>query len=193
MKLLSVVEIRPIEERDFSNSMEILDKELKGERVRNRDFLYQKFKEYPKFFIGAFLDNEIVGVICGFPRKNYLLVSELAILLRFQKKGFGRMLMERFEEHAKAKYNQINVGAEDNVIGFYSSLGYKPFLLVQFKKEDYSIKDFCELDIKKDYKLDKENMAIEINVKEASLKFLNDLRKRYPNAWFQYIFTKKIR
>ena len=39
---------------------------------------------------------------------------------------------------------------------------------------------------------DGENMAIEVRIKNPDLKLLNKLRKKYPKAYFQYIFTKKI-
>ena len=141
--------------------------------------------------MGLFLDKELIGVICGFPREDYLLMSELAIDSRFHRRGFGRRLVTAFEKIAKGKYKQINVGAEDKVIGFYKSLNYKPFLLIQFKKEDYGLDNFKKFNILRKRK-DKEYIILDIKTKKAELKLLDKLRKKYPKAYFQYIFTKEL-
>ena len=84
LKMISNLEIRQIRKNEFQKAMEIRINELK-EGFRNNSFLLQKFKEFPQFFIGVFLDNELIGIICGFPRDDYLLISELAIDSKFQR------------------------------------------------------------------------------------------------------------
>jgi len=187
MKLLSELKLESLNKKDFSKAMEILDNELGEERVRDTTFLYKKFKKFPQFFLGIFLDKELKGIICGFPRENYLLISEIAIDSRFKGRGFGKMLIQAFEKVAKGKYSQINVGAQDEVIDFYKNIHYKPFLLVQFEKEEYSPKDFKNFKI-----LNYNKSMIEIKIKNCDLKVLKRLREKYPKANFQYIFTKKI-
>lgn len=192
MKLLSKLEFRRIKSKEFDNAIEILDNELGKDKGIKKDVLYKKFKEFPEFFIGAFLNNEIIGVICGFPRDNYLLISKIAVDKRFHNRGFGKKLVEKFEEVAKGKYNKINVGARDNSLYFYKSLlGYKPFLCIQFKEGDYSKKDFDNFQIIKEYNFDSKNFVIEAEINECNLNLLNKLRKKYPRAYFQYIFTKE--
>ena len=195
MKLLSKLEFKRIKSKEFGNLIKILDNELGKERVRDVKFLYQKLKEFPEFFIGVFLDKELVGIICGFPREDYLLISEIAIDSKFHRRGFGKRLVEEFEEAAKYKgYKKINVGSEDSALNFYKSLsGYKPFLLIQFKKEDYLDKNFDDFNIIKKRLFDKENIAIEVEITNCDLKIINQLRKKYPKAWFQYIFTKQLK
>ena len=134
------------------------------------------------------MDNELIGVICGFPREDYLLISEIAADSRFLGRGFGKRLVERFEGIALLNdYHKINVGSRDSAIDFYASLGYKPFLLVQFKEKDYIPKDFKNLNI---IKSDKK--SVEIKIEKADIKILKELRKKYPKASFQYIFTKNV-
>ena len=66
-------------------------------------------------------------------------------------------------------------------------MGYKPFLLVQFKKRDYSKEDF------KDFKIIKYEIGIiEIAVENCDLALIQKLRKKFPKANFQYIFYKKL-
>ena len=195
MKILSKLEFRKIKSKEFDDATQILDNELGKKRVRSSKFLYQKFKEFPKFFLGIFLDNELIGVIFGFPREDYLLMSELAIDRRFQRRGFGKLLVKEFEKVAKEnKYYKINVGSEDKSIYFYKSLlGYKPFLLIQFEKWDYFEEDFNKFKIIRIYNYNKNNTAIEVKITNCNLKLINQLRKKYSKAYFQYIFTKRIR
>jgi len=187
MKLFSKLKIKQLKEKDFSNAMKILDNELGKKRVRDRNFLHHKFKEFPEFFIGIFLNKELVGVVCGFPRENYLLISMIAVDSRFQRRGFGKRLVEKFEQVAKNKYSKINVGAQDKAINFYYALNYEPFSLIQFKKQDYSLKDFKDSEIIKFTP-----NTIEVEVKKPDINKIKQLRKKFPKAYFQYIFTKKI-
>jgi len=184
MKFLSKLQVKKLEEKYFQKAMNILDNELKL-RIRDDKFLFEKFKKFPEFFIGIFLDSELIGVICGFPREDYLLISEIAIDSRFSKRGFGKKLVEGFEEVAFKKYNKINVGAQDNAVYFYNSLLYKPFLLIQFKKQDYNLNDFKNLKI-----INNSQNTNEVKVEKIDLKKIEKLRKNYPKANFQYIFTK---
>lgn len=190
MGLLSSLEVRPIREEEFENLAKILDEELGKERVRNKELIREKFRMYPELFIGVFLGKDLIGAICGFPREDYLLLSEIAVLLRFQGRGYGKMLIEYFENAAKGKYSRINAGAEDNAIGFYEKLGYRPFLLIQFEEGSYSKEDFSRFNIKREYTLNGET-EIEVETGEVPLP-LDSLKSEYPNAWFQYIFTKNL-
>ena len=189
---LSKIEVRKINKNEFSKAMDLLDRELGTERVRDRKFLRNKFIKFRKFFIGVFVDNEIVGVICGFPREDYLLISEIAVDSRFEKRGFGKRLLRCFEETARESYKKINVGAKDNAIGFYQSAEYKPFLLVQFRKGEYASEDFSQFNVLRSAQKGKW-ILLEIKVKKCDLNTLNKLRKKYPKAIFQYIFTKTIK
>ncbi|MEK6859414.1 MAG: GNAT family N-acetyltransferase [Nanoarchaeota archaeon] len=186
LKLLANLEIRAIRKNEFNSAMKLLDRELKI-RVRTNKFLFEKFKEFGELFIGVFLDNEIIGLVCGFPREDYVLMSEIAVDERFQKRGFGKRLVKAFEQKALKFGGKINVGAMDNVIEFYKSLDYHPFLLIQFNNKDYSLKDFSS------FRLIKTGSEfIEAEIKSCNINNLKGLRKKYSKAHFQYIFTKKI-
>lgn len=190
LNLISELNLRPLNTQWFPIAMQILDDELEI-RVRDNNFLGEMFKKYPEFFRCIIIDNEIAGIICGFPREDYLLISELAVKSAFQKRGFGKQLVTEFEKIAKIKgYKKIAVGAMDNAIEFYNSLGYKPFLLIQYKRGDYSEKEFKKLYITRKVE-DNEDERLEVNCK-IDLKLLERLRKKFPKANFQYIFTKKL-
>jgi len=187
--LLGTLETRQLGRNEFNKAMEILDKELKH-RPRDNNFLLKKFESFPEFFIGVFLDSEVIGVICGFPREDYLLISELAVDSRFQRRGFGRGLVKEFERTAREKkYKKINLGAWDNAINFYKSLDYKSHLLIQYKKEYYSYEDFKELNITKKTE-DAEYKILEVEMERKDLELLVKLRKKYPNAYFSIYFYK---
>lgn len=187
----SKIQIRKIKKEEFKDAVKILDAEIGERRARGSKFLSNKYKKYPQFFFGLFLNGELIGVVGGFPREDYLLMSELAIDSRFHRRGFGGRLVTAFEKIAKVKYNKINVGAENNAIGFYNFLNYTPFLLIQFKKKDYSLNDFEKFNIFRKRKV-KGYTTLDIKTKKAELKEIDRLKKKYPKAHIQYIFTKKI-
>ncbi|MDO8622623.1 MAG: GNAT family N-acetyltransferase [archaeon] len=191
LNLLSLLEIRPVKKNELLKSFEILDRNIR-KRQRNNNFLLNKFKRFPNLFIGLFLNNEIIGIIFGFPREDYLLVSEVTVDNKFQKRGFGTKLINYFERIARENYyHKINVGARDNAINFYKHLDYTPSLLIQYLKKDYSVKDFHEMDIIH-VKLDKEYQILDVKSNKTDLINLEHLRKIFPKAHFQYIFTKDI-
>lgn len=189
MKFLSKLKVKQLGKNNFQDAMNILDNELGKKRVRDSSFLYDKFKKFPQFFIGIFLDKELVGVVCGFPREDYLLMSEIVVDSRFSNREFGKKLVKAFERSAFKKYGEINVGAEDNAINFYNSLGYSPFLLIQYKRRDYSPNDFKDMAILRN-RQDKKFVLLDVKVNKTDLNYLTKLRKKYPKAYFQYIFTK---
>ena len=186
LNLLTDLVVKKLKLGDFSLAMDILDNELGKERKRDSKFLMKKFQENSDLFIGVYLGGELVGVVCGFPREDYLLMSEIAVDFRFQRRKFGEKLVKEFEKICFEKYDKINVGALDDAIEFYKSLNYKLFLLIQFEKGVYKKDDFSNFDIIsiKDY-------GIELDLKEYSLEKLNELRKVYSKASLQYIFTKR--
>jgi len=132
------------------------------------------------------LGKELIGAVCGFPREDYLLMSEIAIDSRFQRRKFGEKLVKKFEKVAFKKYNKIHVGALDNAIEFYKSLNYKPFLLVQFENGVYDKNDFSSFEV-----LSVLDYGIELNPINCNLIELKRLRNLYPKAKLQYIFTKR--
>jgi len=178
---------KQLPQEDIDKAMNILDNELGKDRVRKKDFLVEKYREYSEYFIGLYLGEELIGIICGFPREDYLLMSELAIDFRFQGRGLGKILVEEFEKIGFKKYEKINAGALDNAITFYEKLGYFPFLLVQFNNEEYSKKDFLDFEI-----LSIRDWGIELKISSFSLEEINELRKKFPKGNLQYIFVKKF-
>jgi len=186
MNLLDDLKINQLPKEDFYLAMNLLDNELGKNRARDSNFLEARFKENAEFFIGIYLGKELIGVVCGFPREDYLLMSEIAIDSRFQRRKFGEKLVKEFEKVAFKKYNKIHAGALDNAIEFYKSLNYKPFLLVQFENGVYNKNDFSSFKVLRilDY-------GIELNPRNCNLIELKELRKLYPKAKLQYIFTKR--
>jgi ribosomal protein S18 acetylase RimI-like enzyme len=176
---------KQLPKKDFEKAMDILDNELGKKRVRSKEFLKDKYESFKRYFIGLYLGEELIGVVCGFSRENYLLMSELAVDIRFQKRGFGKLLVTKFEERAFKDYNLIKVGARDNVIDFYKSLNYFPFLLVQFNNGEYSKKDFSKFKV-----LSVRDWGIELELEDCSLDKINELKKKFPKANLQYIFVK---
>ncbi|MHA1381955.1 MAG: hypothetical protein ACTSRG_26590, partial [Candidatus Helarchaeota archaeon] len=62
---------------------------------------------------------------------------------------------------------------------------------IQYKKGDYSLDSFRNINILKNN--DCNNMImLECEISRLNLNFLDRLRKKYPKAYFQYIFTKEL-
>jgi len=181
-------ETKQLPEEDFNKAMNVLDNELGKDRVRSKKFLKDKYVEFKEYFIGLYSDNELIGVVCGFPREDYLLMSELAIDFRFQGKGLSKLLVKEFEKIGFKKHVKINVGALDNAINFYGNLCYFPFLLIQFTNKEYSENDFSDFKI-----LSIKDGGIELKVDSFSLNELMGLRKKFPKGNLQYIFSKNIK
>ena len=155
--------------------------------VRTEEFLKEKLKEFPQYFKGLYLDDKLIGVIQGYPRDDYILISEIAIDQKFRKKGYGSKLVKAFEKEIHNK--KIKVGAQDNSISFYKSLNFKPSIFMQFKKENFN------QNILKDYKIlyQKEYaglLGIEIEIKKISLNQINKFKDRLKPYSIQYLFTK---
>jgi len=155
---------------------------------RSYAFLLNKLKNNPKFFMGLYLDEELIGVIQGFHRDDYTLLSEIAVDLRFRGRGFGSKLLHAFEKKVKGK---LKVGALDDVIHFYEKCGYSKSIQIQipwklFQKMKNAIKHIKILSLKKI-----NNLAI----MEISIKDKHKLLKLVLSASIvskQYIFTKCI-
>jgi GNAT superfamily N-acetyltransferase len=90
---------------------------------------------------GLFVDEKLIGVVSVFQNKNSIFNKEnqfqirgMAILPKYQKKGFGAKLVERCEEYILSKNGElIWFNARENALPFYQKLGYQiignPFVI----------------------------------------------------------------
>ena len=159
--------------------------------------MLKNIKQNPSLFIGLYLENEIIGAIQGFPRDNYILLSEIAVDIRFRNRKFGSLLMKEFETNAiKYEYPCIKAGAEEKAIGFYSANGYLPSLFAQVK-EKYERKALEALE-KYSYKITavtyvNKITGIEIASKDCNLLKLKEIRKLLSPLSAQFLFTKRLK
>ncbi|MDP1695100.1 MAG: GNAT family N-acetyltransferase [Candidatus Woesearchaeota archaeon] len=197
MRMLSAITIRPIPSEAFQQTDRFMEQQLyHGKRPRTYEFLLEKCKENPTLFLGLYLDDELIGVIQGFPRDDYLLMSELAVDTRFRKRSFGAQLVKAFETNAKKlNYTKIKLGAEDTATLFYYSLGYKPslFLQVPEKKQEEVINK-----LKKDKQeilgisLVNHLAGIELVVDSLDQTKLASLKKQFSPVSAQFLFSKDL-
>lgn len=194
LKMLTILEIKSLPSERFNEADNLLKKELFHEpRPRSYEFLKEKFQAYPQYFIGAFLDNELVGIIQGFPREDYLLLSELAIITRMRRRKIGSKLVKEFEKVAKSEgHSKIKLGGADHAGDFYISLGYRPSLFIQIKEDNFS-SDVEEV-LRSEKIIKKENkegiIMIEIETRDANIDKLNIIKKKIKVLSVQYLFTK---
>lgn len=186
IKALVELKIKSLNQKNYSKAYKLLDKNLK--LTRTKKFLVEKLKEYPQFFKGLYLDNELIGVIQGFPREDYILLSEIAVDERFRNRGFGHLLVKEFEKNVHGK---IKVGAQENAVNFYKSLGYQPSIFIQVKKKNWDLSKLKGYRII--YQISFENIiGFEIECKEVNLDLLDQLNKKFNPISVQYLFTKVV-
>ncbi|GAA4765269.1 MULTISPECIES: GNAT family N-acetyltransferase [Flavobacterium] len=82
---------------------------------------------------GLYFNEDLIGVISVFENKssifnhpNQLQIRGMAVLEKFQGKGYGRLLVNEVENYAKkVKSNLIWFNARENAAKFYKILGYE--------------------------------------------------------------------
>jgi len=201
MRLLAPLQFNNIHPGNYAVVKDFLQRNLyleyPGLKSRGFELLLHKLKEYPDFFIGLYLDKELIGVVQGFPREDYLLMSEIAIEKKFRSRDFGELLAAEFERRARKKgFKKIKAGAQDKAIDFYKRIKYKPSVLVQIKKRDAPA-NLAKL-LKK-YKIlakvqDSKNiLVLELACpKSTPRSLLKKLEKEFNAFSTQYIFTKNL-
>lgn len=193
--------IKPLVSAEYKSAYSFIQKTLFSNKdilqPRTYSFLLSQLKKHNSFFLGAYVGKELAGIIQGFPRDDYLLLSEFAVAQKFRGRNFGRLLVKAFEKQAvKAGFKTIKLGAQEEAIDFYKRLGYAPSILVQVKKSDCKNK---LVGLLKKYKQEsvKENkgvLLIELKcfAKNTPVSLLNKLKKEFGAFSTQYLFTKKL-
>lgn len=84
---------------------------------------------------GLFINKKLVGVVSVFKKNNLTFLNEnqyqirgMAVLPEFQKKGFGKDLVEYCEDYIKnEKGTLIWFNARENAVPFYEKLDFRKF------------------------------------------------------------------
>jgi len=197
MHMLSTITIKSILPDEFPQADVFMEKHLyHGKRPRTYEFLLEKCRENPTLFLALYIDKELAGVVQGFPRDDYVLMSELAVDIRFQKRSLGTQLARAFEKNAKKlHYKKIKLGAEDKAISFYTSLGYNPSLFMQVPEEK---KDEVISTLKEDkqeildVRIVNHLAGIELAVDSIDQTKLDYLKKKFTPVSAQFLFTKYL-
>jgi len=198
-KLLAELTVRAISTEEYPSADALLEKQLyqhlsNGKRPRSYDFLLDKLNKNPELFLGLYLDSELIGVIQGFPRDDYLLLSEIAVDIRFRSRGFGSLLIQSFENTAKILgYKKIKLGAQDYATNLYLKNHYTPSLFIQVKEDQKEavINTFSKEDIIDISSYDS-IIGIELKVDAIDIEYLHDIEKKFRPISIQYLFTKYL-
>lgn len=81
---------------------------------------------------GLFIEEKLVGVVSVFKKNNTIFNKEnqfqirgMAVLLEFQKKGFGENLVKHCENYVKSVNGAVIwFNARESAVPFYEKLGY---------------------------------------------------------------------
>ena len=89
----------------------------------------RKLKIDPDLFLVGVLDGKVITTVMGGYEGHRGWINYLAVDPSHQRKGYGRTIMKEIEERLKAKgAPKINIqirSANESVINFYKSIGYK--------------------------------------------------------------------
>jgi|GEM_PF-1185390 GNAT superfamily N-acetyltransferase len=198
--LLVEITIKPLLFEEYVIADAFLEKQLyytyNGKRPRSYEFLLDKLHENPELFLGLYLDDDLIGVVEGFPRDDYLLISEIAVDIRFRNKGFGTLLIKEFEKVAKKiGYKKIKLGSQDDAVNLYLKNNYLPLLLIQILDSEYdAVIDHCNketIQILSTKHFDN-IMAVELVIDKIDLGLLKHFKKLFNPISIQYLFTKNL-
>ena len=88
--------------------------------------MVDKYLERGKMYV--ILDKEIIGqCVVTDEGDGVLEIKNISIYPKYQKKGYGRNLIEFIEQKYRGKYREIKVGTGDSplTIPFYENCGFK--------------------------------------------------------------------
>lgn len=82
--------------------------------------------------LGLFLDDQLIGVVSLFDASTLLMVGKqyqlrgMAILKEFQRKGYGRVLLQEIESYCqRVCCDLLWFNARESALAFYQALDYK--------------------------------------------------------------------
>jgi GNAT superfamily N-acetyltransferase len=152
--------IRPFEPRDASALRQcvvalqeyerVIDARLRpGEMMADEycDFLHGRCRDARGVILVADHDGEVAGFVCVLaeekftgiddPPGNYALVTDLAVLDPFRRRGIGRLLLDAAELYARhANANELRIGVLSRnaaARSFYLAKKFEPYLEILSK------------------------------------------------------------
>lgn len=187
------MEIKKLPEKDLDEAY-ALDKKYVHEDSTLDEF--KKFyQENPKLYVGCYEEGELIGLVYGSTKEDFVILNSIAVRGDYWRKGIGSKLLKKFEEQVK-KLNATKisvVAAEGWVENFYLKNGFELVaFFVQIKKnklpKDY--KKFGYKIVKEKEDMDKKILFIE--TKELSTKDRETIRKKFNAEQVNYLFEKKL-
>lgn len=100
----------------------------------SREKMRERAEIFPRAFIALEHSGEVVGVCFGWARKldapedNSFVLDGIAVRQDFQKKGYGKILLDAFEKAAaEYGYSVVSVGSAGGYVEkFYMDCGFIP-------------------------------------------------------------------
>ena len=134
----TMVEIRPVEDRDeLRQVFDLLGGEV-AERVDTSDFRFRDldthFPADRALMVVAMAEGRPVGGALAFRNDDgWVTLRTIAVVEAFRHQGIGHRLVERLETEARVLGAEaIGLGTEEGEVGFYFDLGFTPNLLFQW-------------------------------------------------------------
>jgi GNAT superfamily N-acetyltransferase len=142
------MEIRKLSADDYGRIIELWVKAELSHRPEGRDSrdeMVRQINEFGDLFLGAFIGDELVGVIVGTDDGRKGWINRLAVLPGHQRQGVAIELIQSIEKALKARNRQIiSVLIElpnDSSMSLFEKAGYKAWdgMAYLSKREDEKV------------------------------------------------------
>jgi ribosomal protein S18 acetylase RimI-like enzyme len=127
------MDIIPFQKQDLNEAFDLYKSALHQiiENVFGWDEGFQRNRFETQYELEWFnwieTESKRIGYICYFQKEIELHVSLLIMFDEFQNKGFGKIVMSKFEKYAHAQNKKVSLSsfkANEGAIKFYKSMGY---------------------------------------------------------------------
>lgn len=117
---------------DYEDMLKLWERAGLPYRPKGRDsktMTVKQMKEFPEFFLGAFHDERLVGVVVGSYESRFKgWINRLAVDPEYQRQGIAQRLVKRMEDTLKKHGAKILCALietpNDKSVSFFHKMGY---------------------------------------------------------------------
>ena len=171
---------------------------LPADHPRNEVYYTRQHAIAPDLLLGAYDNNELIGVLLGGLETNQVLIGEFYILPKYQKQGIGRQMLRRIEANIlKYGVHRVYLGADPAAEIFYLKNDYTPELFVQITGNNARTDIESLVTTFSAYTViwtqDLENTSkVVFKTNGIDKELQEQVREQYPEANTVYLFEKDL-
>lgn len=141
------VEIRTLTIEDYDAIVELWKRAgllFKPKGRDNKQMMEKQMNAFPEFFVGAFYDEKLVGVVIGsYEERMKGWINRLAVDPEYRRKGIAQRLInaveKALEKHGAAIFCALIEVPNEGSIGLFQKMGYiahKGILYISKRKSE---------------------------------------------------------